>query len=278
MSIANEIERLQTAKETLKTKLNVKNDSEHQITNELISEYGNFVDNIYTGVDIDEYFKDTISAGTSEVGGWKNTQLKFRSPLTIIGNNAAFMFMNYPFAFIPTIDTSNVTNMRSMFYQCDSLTTMPQLNTNNVTNMRTMFYQCNLLTTIPQLDTSKVTDMQSMFNYCESLTTVPQLDASKVISIHFMFAQNRNLTNLGGLLNLGQAYLTTENANDYNYELDLNMSPKLTHESLMNVINGLYDIKTKGCNTQSLRLGSTNIAKLTSEEIAIATNKGWTVS
>ena len=32
MSIINEIERLQTAKETLKTKLNAKNDSEHQIT------------------------------------------------------------------------------------------------------------------------------------------------------------------------------------------------------------------------------------------------------
>jgi len=46
----------------------------------------------------------------------------------------------------------------------------------------------------------------------------------------------------------------------------------------MNVINNLYDIATKGCNTQQLVLGSTNIAKLTAEEIAIATNKGWTVS
>ena len=46
----------------------------------------------------------------------------------------------------------------------------------------------------------------------------------------------------------------------------------------MNIINGLYDIATKGCNTQSLTIGSTNVAKLTAEEIAIATNKGWTVS
>ena len=59
---------------------------------------------------------------------------------------------------------------------------------------------------------------------------------------------------------------------------DLSSATKLTHESLMNVINNLYDIKTKGCNAQPLVLGSTNLAKLTAEEIAIATNKGWNVS
>ena len=46
----------------------------------------------------------------------------------------------------------------------------------------------------------------------------------------------------------------------------------------MNVINNLYDIATKGCKSQSLQLGSDNLAKLTEEEIAIAINKGWTVS
>lgn len=188
------------------------------------------------------------------------------------------MFTNYPFASIPTIDTSNVTNMSNMFYHCDSLTTISQLNTSNVTNMHGMFLYCASLTIIPQLNTSNVTKMDYMFNECKSLTTIPQLDASNVTNIYAMLSYNENLTNLGGLLNLGQAYLTTASANDHNYGLELNMSSKLTHESLMNVINGLYDIKTKGCNTQSLKLGSTNIAKLTSEEIAIATNKGWTVN
>ena len=46
----------------------------------------------------------------------------------------------------------------------------------------------------------------------------------------------------------------------------------------MNIINKLYDIKTKGCKAQRLQLGSTNLAKLTEEEIAIATNKGFNVS
>ena len=46
MSIANEILRLQQAKETLKTKLNSRNDSEHQITNQTLDQYGTFVDSI----------------------------------------------------------------------------------------------------------------------------------------------------------------------------------------------------------------------------------------
>jgi hypothetical protein len=98
------------------------------------------------------------------------------------------------------------------------------------------------------------------------------------LSIRATFHGCISLENFGGLLNLGQAYDTTQSANYSNYTFGLSSCTVLTHDSLMNVINGLYDIATKGCNTQSLVLGSTNLAKLTSEEIAIATNKGWTVS
>ena len=178
---------------------------------------------------------------------------------------------------IPQLDTSKVTNMNSMFDNCRSLTTIPQLDTSSVTNMNYMFRYCSSLTTIPQLDISKVANMENMFYNCSSLTTISELDASSVTNITYMFTANSKLTNMGGLKNLGMAYSTTQSANYYGYKLDLSYSP-LTHDSLMNVINNLYDIKTKGCNVQQLVLGSTNLAKLTAEEIAIATNKGWAVS
>lgn len=155
---------------------------------------------------------------------------------------------------IPNIDTSSMTSMNSMFSSCTSLISIPELNTDKVTAMNYMFYACYALTTIPQLNASNVTNTDQMFYSCSALTT------------------------LGGLLNLGQAYSTSRSTSYYYYRLDLSFCTALTHDSLMNVINGLYDIKTKGCNAQSLILGSTNLAKLTSEEIAIATNKGWTVS
>lgn len=49
MSIATEIARLQNAKVDLKTSINAKNDSEHQITTETIDDYADFVDSIETG-------------------------------------------------------------------------------------------------------------------------------------------------------------------------------------------------------------------------------------
>ena len=202
---------------------------------------------------------------------------------------------------IPQLDTSKVTSMEQMFYVCSSLIEIPLLNTSNVTRMSYMFYNCSSLTTIPLLDTGKVTSMESMFGYCRKITTIPQLDTSKVTNMSWMFynctaletipqldtsnvtnisdivTSCRTLTTLGGFTNLGQVYSTTQNANYNNYTLDLSYSNNLTHDSLMNVINNLYDIAAKGCQPQQLKLGSTNIAKLTDEEIAIATNKGWNV-
>ena len=49
MSVATEITRIQNAKEDLKTSINAKNDSSHQITNETIDDYSDFVDAIQTG-------------------------------------------------------------------------------------------------------------------------------------------------------------------------------------------------------------------------------------
>jgi hypothetical protein len=93
-----------------------------------------------------------------------------------------------------------------------------------------------------------------------------------------MFYGCSNLTTLGGFKDLGKAYSTSQSANYSSYTLTLSYANNLTEESLMNVINNLYDIATAGCKTQTLTLGSTNKAKLTAAQIAIATNKGWTVS
>ena len=49
MSVATEITRIQNAKTALKTSINAKTDSNHQITNETIDDYSDFVDSIQTG-------------------------------------------------------------------------------------------------------------------------------------------------------------------------------------------------------------------------------------
>lgn len=179
---------------------------------------------------------------------------------------------------VPKINTTGLTTMASFFKSCGLLEEIPPLNTSSVTNFAQIFYGCEMIVSIPDLDTSQGKNFPSMFRGCANLVTIPQLDFGNATSINDIISSETNLVNLGGFKDLGKAYLITASAGNYAYRLVMYNATKLTHESLMNVINNLYDIKTKGCTTQYLQIGSTNKQKLTAEEIAIATNKGWTVS
>ena len=181
---------------------------------------------------------------------------------------------------IEELNTENITGYCIFtFENCINLQKLPDnLNISNVTSIQGMFVRCRSLTKIPNMVTNNVTSMRSTFTYCNALKEIPKLNAEKVINVISILQGCSELTEFGGLENYGQAFETTKSENYYDYSLDIHECTKLTHDSLMNVINNLYDIKSKGCNPQSLVLGSTNLAKLTSEEVAIATEKGWNVS
>ena len=204
---------------------------------------------------------------------------------TINVTNMSYMF-NYAWSLqtVPLLNTSNVTKMESMFDQCSSLTSIPLFNTAKVTNMYRIFCNCPKLTEIPQFDTSKVLNFSSAFLSCRNVETIPELDGLRMNNTNSTFDNCTNLKNFGGLLNIGKNF-TQKTARYSNYIFRLSSCNSLTHESLMNVINNLYDLNLTydvanggTLYTQTLNLGSTNKAKLTAEEIAIATAKGWTVS
>lgn len=61
--------------------------------------------------------------------------------------------------------------------------------------------------------------------------------------------------------------------------LDLHWSTKLTHESLMSVIDALADYSADSSGTVwKVTLGGENLAKLSEEEIGIAEAKGWVLA
>ena len=99
-------------------------------------------------------------------------------------------------------DTSNVTYMSYMFQMCDNLSNvdLSSFSTSNVTNMRSTFESCGSLIRLDltSFDTSKVTDMNSMFYECGSLTqlNLTSFDTSKVTDMAFMFTSCNSLISL----------------------------------------------------------------------------------
>ena len=97
-------------------------------------------------------------------------------------------------------DTSAVTDMERMFggygksMSLDSITFGPGWDTSKVTTMRTMFQRQSKLTSLDlnMFNTSNVTDMSYMFSNCSSLTNLnfSNADFSNVTSYTYMFSSN----------------------------------------------------------------------------------------
>ena len=206
----------------------------------LASNFDTEIASIESGVDINEYLSDTITKGTPSSGGWLKTIIKLRSPLTIEGTDARYMFHEYPLNELPQLDTSNVKNMDYMFDGCKNLTTIPQIDTSNVTRMNQMFYQCSNLTTIPQIDTSKVTSMNQMFHNCTNLTTIPQIDTSNVTTMSYMFGSCSNLTTIPQI----DTSSVTNMAYMFNDCINLTTIPQLNGEKLTSVAGTFGNCKS----------------------------------
>lgn len=273
MSIASEIQRIKTNIANAYTTAGNKSATLPQ--NQNSANLANAINSIPTGRDWSEVGysnePDVIDVGVEHA---KEIMQNWDSSQTDHGNE---FNGDTQLIFMPLVNTSNVTRCNNMFRDCYRLIYIPQLNTASVKQMGYTFYDCYALTRISQLNTSSVENMGYTFYNCIVLAKIPQINMEKVKYLANTFTNCTALTELGGFVNLGQSYVTTTASNYSGYTLDLSSSTLLTHDSLMNVINNLYDIATRGCNAQQLVLGSTNLAKLTAEEIAIATNKGWTV-
>lgn len=287
MSISKEIERLQQAKKDI---------------GDAIVRKGGSVSGT-----IDTYAKSVMALGDytfQQVCDVVNKSDAKNVDLTMIDVSNVTSFI-YAFAENKTIEninvsnwnTSKVTSMRAVFYICNNLKSVScenwrlddctsmyamfdscaalkncdpsRWNTSKVTNMEWVFTRCASLTTLDlsKWDTSKVTIMNNFLNSCTSLTSldISGWNTSKVNSMRNMLYNCLSLETL-----------KCENLILPDIELGnigLEYSTKLSVDSIVGLLNALPQ-SDKG---YSFQIGSDNIAKLSDEQKAIATSKGWTL-
>jgi hypothetical protein len=174
------------------------------------------------------------------------------------------------------------TNVRAICYGCRKLRTINTTNwhLSNVTTARTMFYECSILENIDteNFGFDNVADIAEIFLACNKLKSIDatKWNLGKVNGTASMFGGCMALQSLIGNRTIDDVLANNIGAfNGLKVDLSLN-NTVLDRASLRALINGLADLT--GQTTQTLTLGATLMAKLTEEDIAIATNKNWTLS
>lgn len=135
------------------------------------------------------------------------------------------------------------------------------------------------------LDFSECTNVSRAF-YITDFTRIGVVDCRKCQALERVFASNSYLHTIEKWIvkaenTFSYVFDGTNNLENITVEGVIGNSisfaglNKLTHDSLISIINVL-EAKTSG--TFTLSLGSTNLAKLSDAEKAIATQRGWTLA
>ena len=227
------------------------------------------------------------------IGGWNTPKL----------NNLSDCFSgcsNLTSLDLSNWNLSNCTNFNYMFTGCSKLTTPPITTFGNADSPTThigysqMYDGCTFTAKGITFKVVGACTLYRVFVNCKNLdsTITFEWNTDQQVKVPGLFCQAKNISVLGNfnltscvdLFNgfffggVGSAYntnLTTFNCYGVqSYSLNISTLPSLSKESIMNIINCLCETT----ETLTLTLGSTNMAKLTEAEIAIATAKGWTVA
>lgn len=194
--------------------------------------------------------------------------------------------------YIKEINVSNwkkpkTTHADTIFYSAENLKKIIGLDTwvGIKVNPNSMFLYCYKLVLNCKLpfDVSDGKNFSSVFRGCMEnewldLTTWDMINATTTGSGYTaMFFDNNKLYSIIG----ENPNIEDVIANDIKVlknlkvGLDLSRARAFERPSLRAIINGLADLT--GQTAQTLNLGATLMAKLTEEDIAIATNKNWTI-
>lgn len=173
-------------------------------------------------------------------------------------------------SFLSEIDMSKVfiTNKAlNCFLSCENLRDMRGLNIREdmTVNLESMFRDCKCIKTI-DVDIPLTTSFNMLFFSCAKLQRIKSLDFINATVISNMFSGCTRLIEITDVSNIKIS------------GINLKDCIRLNHDTLIRFIDALQDFSDDTEGTHMITFGSTNLAKLTEEELAIGQNKGWTIS
>ena len=202
------------------------------------------------------------------IDGLSNVNINVNVPIPsvyVVPNG--MVFRGSSFNTFPTdgLDFSQRTSLYSAWEDCSLLTEFPMIDTSNCTDFMSAWHGCYSLKSFPALHFSKGETFDFAWEGCSSLTEFPALDLHNGSSIRDAWIGCSSLTTLGGFGAIKES-------------ISLSDSSNLTVDSIMNVITQAADLNSLGITGKTMNFGSTNLAKLTDAQKAVATSKGWTLS
>ena len=162
------------------------------------------------------------------------------------------------------LNTSEVTDMSWMFYDCSSLTSLnvSNFNTSKVTNMSDMFAGCSGLKElkVSNFNTSKVTSMNSMFSRCSGLKelNISNFNTSAVTNMNAIFAncsdlETLNLSNFNTseVTNMGEMFSGCSDLKELNVS-NFNTSKVTDMSAMFYVCSDLTELNVSNFNTSKV--------------------------
>ena len=207
-----------------------------------------------------------------ECSSLKNVPLFDTSKITDISYMFAFDTLLSGAA--PNFNLSSATNVRNMFMNCSRLTSVPQYDLSNVVTLGPFLYGCSGLTSIPDFNTTKATNYSETFKYCYNVVSIGLLDMSSATEVYDTFGNCGELENITGVTNCGKGFTGTSSSY---HNLSFSSCSKITKQSCLNIFNTIYDMTNTSVTDAKITLHATTKALLSADDIAIATNKGWTI-
>lgn len=204
-------------------------------------------------------------------------------------------------------------NMNKAFYNCKALKSVTFTHTPKIydytQSLDDVFYNAFLNTsdgeTFPYIDTSGATSFNNAFATAASIVQARLLNipiynlsnANPSTGLRSIFS-NRRIYEIPNLIlpsmtesqwnvlfsnKSGLYYFFKDNTalgklgfTNIQYKLDISVSTLFTRDTLNEIIGNLADLT--GSTAKTLVIGSTNLAKLTADDIAVATDKNWTIA